>query len=116
MFSTVAGVAGILANVVAGVASNAITNEIQGEKDTGMENDEVWELENGKIIAIVRDGVRYVKEKTCYEKPHCYLTIGNDFLTVSGVDCSECGGRLDLPVKAFYCPNCGARVVEHGQA
>jgi exosome complex RNA-binding protein Csl4 len=104
--------AGIIANVVEGVASNAITNRMQKGKANGMDNDEIWELENGKITAIVRGGVRYVKEKKCYGKPHYDLTIGNDFLTVSGVDCSECGGRLDLPVKAFYCPNCGARVVK----
>ena len=39
-------------------------------------------------------------ERTCYAKPHLNLTI----------DCSECGGRLDLQVRAFYCPTCGARV------
>lgn len=51
-------------------------------------------------------------ERTCKAIPHLNLTIGNDFLTQNGLDCSECGGRLDLPVRAFYCPNCGAKVVE----
>lgn len=51
-------------------------------------------------------------ERTCYRKKHLNLTIGDNFLTQSGWDCSECGGRLDLPVKAFYCPHCGAKVVE----
>ena len=65
-------------------------------------------------IAQVEDlnGVQYAKVRTCYEKPHYNLTSGKDFLTVSGVDCSVCGGRLDLPVTVFYCPNCGAKVVK----
>lgn len=50
-------------------------------------------------------------ERTCHKKKHLNLTIGDEFLTQSGWDCSECGGRLDLPVKAFYCPSCGARVI-----
>lgn len=48
---------------------------------------------------------------TCKAIPHLNPTVGKDFLTQNGLDCSECGGRLDLPVKTFYCPNCGAKVV-----
>lgn len=51
-------------------------------------------------------------ERTCHKKKHLNLTIGDNFLTQSGWDCSECGGRLDLPVWTFYCPTCGAKVVD----
>lgn len=49
---------------------------------------------------------------TCRKRPHINLTIGDNFLKQSGWDCSECGCRLDLPVIARYCPNCGRKVVD----
>ena len=78
-----APIAGIIANVVEGVASNAITNRMQ----------------KGKITAIVRGGVRYVREKTC--KP---------ILKSGRICCGYCG----YPLGVNYCPKCGARVVENG--
>lgn len=48
---------------------------------------------------------------TCRRRPHINLTVGDNFLTKSGWDCSECGCRLNLPVIARYCPNCGRKVV-----
>ena len=50
--------------------------------------------------------------ETCRRNPHINLTIGDGFLKQSGWDCSECGCRLDLPVIARYCPNCGRKVVD----
>ena len=50
----------------------------------------------------------------CQRRPHIDLTIGDNFLKQSGWNCSECGCRLDLPVIARYCPNCGRKVVNNG--
>ena len=64
------------------------------------------------MLDLVRTDGRICYTKTCHAKPHLNMSIGDDFLKPNGFDCSECGGSLDLPVKAYYCPNCGARVVK----
>lgn len=74
----------------------------------------VFNYGNGKLISIGFEGELYVRRlaRTCYAVPHYNLTVGNNFLKISGFDCSECGGRLDLPVKVNFCPTCGAKVVD----
>ena len=73
----------------------------------------VFNYGNGKLISIGFGGELYVRkvDRKCHARPHYNLTIGDDFFKISGIDCSECGGRLDLPVKANFCPTCGAEVI-----
>ena len=52
----------------------------------------------------------WVRERTC--KLTQAMTLGGKTPDVGFGICSECGGRADL--YRPYCPNCGAKVVEHG--
>lgn len=84
MFSAIAG---IVANVVEGVASNAITNKMDADKP-----EIITELEK----------MRGVMTVSIYRCKRCGAFIGQY------TDCCDY-------FRPRYCSNCGAKVVKHGE-
>ena len=78
--------------------------DVGGTRFVRQDVDEEWELEDGRIVAVVLGGTRYEKVRECELEKSFDGTFNYDYT------CSSCGKVHNAPRANERCPRCGAHV------